>query len=88
VGAKIQVLAAEAFTLTREELDLVSVPATIPESTQLAGMLALLRRWWLPRTTGLMTWSSYSPSSSCHRSGSRQIAHQPRVEQKINQPHG
>ncbi|HZA19198.1 MAG TPA: helix-turn-helix transcriptional regulator [Pseudonocardiaceae bacterium] len=40
-GAVIEMLAAGAFDLAQDELDSVTVPTTSPESTQLAGMLAL-----------------------------------------------
>ncbi|MGH3800648.1 MAG: helix-turn-helix domain-containing protein, partial [Pseudonocardiaceae bacterium] len=42
-GAVIEMLAAGAFDLAQDELDSVTVPITSPESTQLAGMLALSR---------------------------------------------
>ncbi|MDQ3762105.1 MAG: helix-turn-helix domain-containing protein [Actinomycetota bacterium] len=42
-GAVIEMLAAGAFELAQDELNSVTVPTTSPESTQLAGMLALSR---------------------------------------------
>jgi hypothetical protein len=42
-GAVVEMLAGGAFDLAQDELDTISVPTTSPESTQLAGMLALQR---------------------------------------------
>jgi hypothetical protein len=41
-GTVQEMVAAGAFDLAQEELDSVTVPTTSPESTQLAGMLALV----------------------------------------------